>query len=380
MKIVFLGFASTFTPGMAYQDNVICNQVLSDGHEVTYLSNPEKYEDGEIISVGPEDIVFPNGLHLIRLPYVSFFSKVITKKLRVFRGVYKILEQEQPNVIFCHNTQYWPILDVAKYKKRHPEVRVYADTHAAYYNSGMNWVSRYFLHRIYYRFLVKKALPSFEKVFFIGESERRFAVENYHIPNSLLSFFPLGGTVFPDELYYGYRKEIRELLCVPPDKRLYGHAGKLTALKKTEDLIKAFAAVDDPDATLIIMGSIPDDRKELLLSLINSDARIKYLGWLDGDTLQKYLCACDLYCQPFDNSSIFQNAICCRCAIMAYPHDYYTKIYDNGNILWEKTTRDMVELFNEIASGSISLSILQEKSIQFAEKWLDYKKLVSQFY
>ena len=98
MKIVFLGLASTYTPGLTYQDNYLCTQTLADGHAVTYLSNPEKFVNGEIVETGAEDTVLPDGLHLIRLPYVKLGTDIVTKKVRVFRGVYDILERESPIV------------------------------------------------------------------------------------------------------------------------------------------------------------------------------------------------------------------------------------------------------------------------------------------
>lgn len=106
MKIVFLGLASTYTPGLTYQDNYLCTQTLADGHAVTYLSNPEKFVNGEIVETGAEDTVLPDGLHLIRLPYVKLGTDIVTKKVRVFRGVYDILEREKPDRIFCHGLQF----------------------------------------------------------------------------------------------------------------------------------------------------------------------------------------------------------------------------------------------------------------------------------
>lgn len=380
MKIVFLGFASSYTPGMTYQDNYLCNQVLADGHEVTYLANTEEFINGKIEEVGEEDVFFPNGLHLIRLRNVFILSKVVTKKLRLYKGVYSILEKEKPDVIFCHNTQYGPIRDVAKYKKKHPNVKFYADTHTASYNSATNWLSLHILHRVYYKWLLQSAMPQLDKYYYIGESERSFAIKNYGVPESLMEFFPLGGLVLSDEEYQKNRQEIRNELVISDDMRLYGHAGKLTSLKKTEDLLLAFSSVPDKNARLIIMGSIPDDRKDVLLPMIQADSRVNYLGWISGDSLQRYLCACDLYCQPYDNSAIFQNAICCRCAIMTYPHSYYTKQYDNGNIIWEKGVEDMRRVFEQIVDGRINLKELQIASKQFAEQYLDYRKLAAKLY
>ena len=60
----------------------------------------------------------------------------------------------------------WSLLDVIRYKKDHPEVKLYADTHTAAYNSGTNWLSLHIQHRLFYKYLVQKLLPCLEKYFY----------------------------------------------------------------------------------------------------------------------------------------------------------------------------------------------------------------------
>ena len=46
------------------------------------------------------------------------------------RGLYKILEREQPYMIFHHNVNCSTLPVAARYKRHHPQVRLYADNHA----------------------------------------------------------------------------------------------------------------------------------------------------------------------------------------------------------------------------------------------------------
>ena len=380
MKIVFLGLASTYTPGMTYQDNYLCMQALADGHAVTYLSNPEKFVNGKIVETGAEDTVLPDGLHLIRLPYVKLGPDIVTKKVRAFRRVYDILEKEQPDMIFSHNLQYFSVLDVIRYKKEHPQVKLYADTHTAAYNSGTNWLSLYILHRMFYRHLTQKALPYLEKYFYIGEGEREFSIGVYGVPESLMEFYPLGGTLLSDEEYAAMRAKRRTELGLGEDDRLYVHSGKLAALKRTDELLRAFSAVDDPHAVLAVIGSIPKEREAVLLPLIAADKRIRYLGWKTGEELQEYLCAADLYCQPGSQSATMQNALCRYCPVMLYPHPSYTVGYDRGEVLWVKTQADVETVFRSLAAAPAQLTPLRENAEKFAREVLDYRKLASRLY
>lgn len=380
MNIVFIGLASCYAPGMTYQDNMLCAQTLADGHHVTYISAPLSYRDGVMIDVPPEDTVLPDGLHLIRLPYVKCGSTFLTKKLRLFRGVYDILAQEKPDVIFVHQLSFGSVGQVIRYKRAHPEVKLYADTHTAYDNSGTNWLSLHILHRIYYRWLIRKALPHLEKYFYIGESEHIFSKEVYGVPEALMEFYPLGGNIPSEEAYANWRKVRREELGVPDGKLLFVHAGKLEPKKRTADLLTAFAAVPELNATLAVIGSIPDELKPVLLPMMEKDERVKYLGWKSGTELQEYLCAADLYCQPGKVSAIYQNALCCRVGALVYPHLPYTRHYEYGQNLWVKNTEDMFSAFRGIASGELDVQTLRAGAVRCANELLDYRALAARLY
>lgn len=380
MKIVFLGLASTYTPGLTYQDNYLCTQTLADGHAVTYLSNPEKFVNGEIVETGAEDTVLPDGLHLIRLPYVKLGLNIVTKKFRAFRGVYDILEREKPDLIFCHNLQYWSVRDVVRYKKDHPAVKFYADTHTDYNNSGTNWLSLHVLHRIFYRHLVRLVLPYLDRYFYVADECRQFSHEVYGIPNEKMEFYPLGGTLLSDEDYAAMRAKRRTELGLGEDDRLYVHSGKLDALKRTDELLRAFSSVDDPHAVLAVIGSIPKEREAVLLPLIEADERIRYLGWKSGADLQEYLCAADLYCQPGSQSATMQNALCRYCPVMLYPHPSHTADYDRGEVLWVKTQADMEAVFRSLAADPAQLAPLRENAERLARELLDYRKLAARLY
>lgn len=380
MKIVFLGLASTYTPGLTYQDNYLCTQTLADGHAVTYLSNPEKFVNGEIVETGAEDTVLPDGLHLIRLPYVKLGLNIVTKKFRAFRGVYDILEREKPDLIFCHNLQYWSVRDVVRYKKDHPAVKFYADTHTAYNNSGTNWLSLHVLHRIFYRHLVRLVLPYLDRYFYVADECRQFSHEVYGIPNEKMEFYPLGGTLLSDGEYAAIRAKRRAELGLGENDRLYIHSGKLDALKRSDELLRAFSAVDDPHAVLAVIGSIPKEREAVLLPLIEADERIRYLGWRTGEELQEYLCAADLYCQPGSQSATMQNALCRYCPVMLYPHPSHTADYDRGEVLWVKTQADMEAVFRSLAADPAQLAPLRENAERLARELLDYRKLAARLY
>lgn len=380
MKIVHIAIASYYVEGMNYQENCLAQQNVEDRQETTVITTTFYWKDTEIVQGSACDCMVDNGVRLIRLPYRNPSKNFSHQKIRAVVGLYRTLEELAPDVIMCHGLQAWSVRDVIRYKKDHPAVKLYADTHADYYTSGTNWLSLHILHRIFYRRLVRLALPYLEKYFYTTVETRRFSVENYGVPEELMEFYPLGGILPAEEDYQAHRAARRAELGLRPDELLLVHAGKLEPQKKTDALLRAFAAVPELKARLAVIGSIPEEHKAELLAQMDADPRVTYMGWKSGDDLQEYLCAADLYCQPGKVSAIMQNAVCCRCPVMLYPHPDYVEGYDYGNILWEKDEADMSRVFRQLAAGEIDLAALRRGSVRCAEELLDYRALAARLY
>lgn len=381
MKILHLCLANFYIDNYAYQENMLPRINHEDGHDVRILASTETFVDNAHLGyVEPSEYVTEYGVPIKRLPYVKVGNSFSTHKFRAYPHLYGEIASFAPDVIFCHELQFWSIWDVIRYKKDHPAVKLYADTHAAYNNSGTNWLSLHVLHRGLYRYLTKKAFPYLEKYFYISDECRQFSHEVYDIPNEKMAFYPLGGTLLSDEEYAAVRAKRRAELGLVENDRLYIHSGKLDALKRTDELLRAFSAVEDPHAVLAVIGSIPEDRKSILLPLMEADKRIRYLGWRTGEELQEYLCAADLYCQPGSQSVTMQNALCRYCPVMLYPHPAHTADYDRGEVIWIKTQADMEMVFRSLATDPAQLKPLRENAKKIARELLDYRKLAARLY
>lgn len=381
MKILHLCLANFYIDGYTYQENILPRINREDEHDVRILASTETYVDNTHLGyVEPGEYVTEYGVPIKRLPYVKMGSRFTTAKFRKYPGVYEEISAFAPDVILAHDICFWSVLDVIHYKKNHPEVRLYADTHTAAYNSGTNWLSLHVLHRGLYRYLTQRTLPYLERYFYITEASRLFSIQNYSVPESLMEFYPLGGTLLPEEEYRAAWAKRRAELGLGENTPLLVHSGKLDAPKRTEVLLRAFAAVPELDARLAVIGSIPEDRKSLLLPLMEADKRVVYLGWKSGEELQEYLCACDLYCQPGSVSATMQNAVCRGCGILSYPHEDYTKDLDYGNILWAETEEDMAAAFRRLQENPALLESLREGSRRCARELLDYRKLAARLY
>ena len=241
------------------------------------------------------------------------------KKIRHYENLYNLVEGFSPDVIMFHGPCSYDLLTVVKYKKNNRNVKLYVDSHEDKNNSARNWLSQNILHKIFYRNIIKRAYNYIDKIFYITYETKIFLKEMYNIEEEKMEFYPLGGYIFSEEERNMKRTKIRKQLGLREEDVLLVHSGKLTAKKRTNDLIEALIRANTDNLRLVIIGSIPDEQKAIK-DTIQKDNRISYLGWKNPDELLEYLCACDLYVQPGGQSATMQNALCCGSAAMLYPH------------------------------------------------------------
>lgn len=380
MKILHLCLSNFYIDGYNYQENVLPRINMLDGHEVKIIASTETYIDNYTLGyIEPNEYINEDGIQVKRIPYKKIINTLFTTKIRKYKNLYDEIELFQPDIIMSHDLAFLSVLDVVRYVENHKNVKFYADTHTNADNSGTNWISLNILHRWFYKKLIKKAEPLLDAYFYIGKGEKDFSIKNYKMNPEKMEFLPLGGVIFEDDVYNRKRQNYREKLGIKNDEILLLHTGKLTELKRTEELIRAFSAVPELNAKLAIIGSISEERKEKILALVDTDSRITYLGWKQSTELIDYLCACDLYCQPGSGSATFQNAICCNCPVLSYIHESY-KDYDYGNIIWIDTEKDIENALRKIEEGSINLSEMSKNSEICAKELLDYRALARKIY
>lgn len=381
MKILHLCISNYYIDHYNYQENVLPRIHHEDGHDVMILASTETFVDHVHLGyVEPGSYMTEYGVPIKRLPYVSFGFPTLTHKLRKYVGLYEEIEKFAPDVIFCHSTAAWSMLDVVRYKKRYPQVRLFADTHTGAHNSGKNWLSLHVLHRFFYRYTTQKIVPYLEKYWYIGYNEKEFAQKNYGVPEDKMELYPLGGVLPPETQYEENRNRKRQELNMEPSELLLVHSGKIDVHKRTEELLRAFAAVPDLKAKLVIIGSIDPALESDIRLLVDQDHRVQYLGWKLGEELMEYLCACDLYCQPGSVSVTLQNAICSGCPALSYPHPFYVKELGYGQFFWVRNEEEMEKVFRQLVDHPEILSDMREAAWKCAKEVLDYRTLAARVY
>ena len=384
MKILHIGMPSHFTEGMLYQENMLIAMNRADGHDVTIITDVYHYEGSNLVEGPEEDRIMDNGARLIRLKYDRVFhSDLWTEKIQKCRKLKQYLEELQPDSILYHGVCGYEMMDVAEYCKKHTECHFYMDSHEDYTNSAMTPASKAF-YKFIHGYFVHKALPEVDKILYLGVQMRDWLKDIYSIPDSMMEFMAIGGIIYTPDQQSEARQDIINRYALPQDAIIMAHSGKLSAGKRTAELIRAFSKVQDPRMVLFVFGSIPEDMESTIRPLIDADSRIHFMGWKVNKEIEQFLAGVDLYCQPGGQSSTFETAMCCGCANMTYPHETYKdETYSdcNGeNYFFVETEDDMTDVFKRILDNPLVLEQTKAKSFAFAKLQFDYETIARRIY
>ncbi|HBU65680.1 MAG TPA: glycosyl transferase family 1 [Alcanivorax sp.] len=375
MKVVHICLSDYYLDDRAYQENELVEEHQRQGHKVLVIASTQVLDNEKRRKyLAPGRYRNGQGVEVIRLPYHPWLPHVLAKSLRPHPGVYRLLDELAPDVILFHGMCGWELINVSRYKKDHPDVRFYVDTHTDFINSARGLVSKWGLHFLYYRTIVHWCLPWIDRILYISQLTGEFARRFYGIPESKLEFFPLGGHPVPDGEYNTLRRHTRQDQNLTEEHILFVQYGKQTRQKKLIHTLKAFSGNPDPRFRLIIVGSLLEEIREQAQALIDSDDRVRFLGWKTPAEIKALLCGADVYLQPGSQSATMQTSLCCRCVPVLENiegHDIYTE--NNGWLV--DTEEDLAAVLTEISSGTVDLNRMRDASEKLAREHLDYSVL-----
>lgn len=375
MRIVHVCLCGPYSDGFAYQENELVAQHLAMGHEVSVLATTETYgADRKLMHIAAGETGTKDGARLIRLPYRQGAPRSVMGKLRMHPDVFEWLEKLAPDVILFHGLCSWELLAVARYKRKHPVTRLYADCHEDFNNSARTLYAKWLLHFAYYRSVLKRCLPWIDKVLCVTVESISFARDFYGVSPALLELYPLGGEVLSDETYSTRRTMVRQQLGVDSSAVVLVQSGKLDTTKQLTQALRALASVVDSRLRYVIAGQMSPDVQSEAQPLIDADVRVSYLGWIKPDALRDLLCAADVYVQPFGQTATTQMSLCCRCAIIVQDLPSHRALFcDNGFLTNEK--QRLAVAFQYMVDHADRLEAMRAASGEFARVNLDYRML-----
>jgi 1,2-diacylglycerol 3-alpha-glucosyltransferase len=380
MRILHLCLSNFYVDGFSYQENELVRQNILDGHVVEVIASTETVsKDGSLAYTQAKRYLGSDGAVVERIPYSRWLPHFVMRKLRIHPGVYSKIETFEPDVILFHCACGWEINTAARYVKLHPGTKLFVDSHEDFVNSARGFISKWVLHYLYYRPIMRFNCRYIEKVLPVSVSCLEFDRDFYGIPAEKIELFPLGGHVLDDNEFHPLRNATRKELGIATQDILIVQSGKIDKSKKLVEALKAFSKVPDQRFHFLIAGMINADVDAEIRDLIAADSRIRLLGWQSAEQLRALLCAADVYCQPGTQSATMQMSLACRCVVMLDDVPSH-RIYLDGNGWLLGEQHSLESCFRAISQNKESLPSMSTKSHEVALRLIDYRKLAARLY
>lgn len=345
-KIVHICLCDAYEELWEYHRNLASNYDVEHGHSVYVItSSLTTDKNANWVNTRSENYKTANGIVVYRLKNRITWSQKVQEKLRKVESMYETLEEISPDIIVVHNLQTVSLYDVIKYKKNNLSVVLCGDSHADYFNSARNFISKNILNKIVYKKIIKDNIKYFNRFYFHGKSVKAFFEDIYSIKLDNYVMSTIGAKVESFDTVTKKRKKQREKLGFSNDKLYLIHSGKLEPRKKTKEILEALSEIDSDKVELYIIGNIDEEQSAILMPMIENDKRVHYLGWKTADELKNYLVAADLYLQPGTMSITLYSALANATPAVVYPYDDYRFIFSGWEYLAEneKDIRQSIE-------------------------------------
>jgi len=249
------------------------------------------------------------GVKTIRIK--SKWKTHINSKIRIYKGIRQVVDQECPDIIFIHGCQLVQLRDIYQYASRYKDTRIYVDNHSDFSNSASNWLSRKILHRLVWRFCAQKIEPYTTKFYGVLPARVDFLAEMYDLPRDKIELLVMGAD---DELVKSatqpqVRQSIRDKYDIQAKDFLVVTGGKIDSAKKqTLLLMEAIKRINRKDVKLIVFGSVTP---ELKFAVEHSccGTTVQYIGWISSDESYAHFAAADLVVFPGRHSVFWEQVV-----------------------------------------------------------------------
>lgn len=346
MKITHIALCGPVTDGLTYQDNLLPKYHKKLGYEISMITSQFIWgRDGKIVLDTRNNYKNENNIRTIRLE-VRGKSK-FNNRLKRYHDLYHSIEREKPDILFIHGVQFLDLIEIVKYLKKNPNIKVFVDNHADFSNSATNFLSKNILHRGIWKKLAHLIEPYTIKFFGVLPARVNFLRNIYKLPEDKLELLLMGAD---DELVETSTKtetkiSIRSSHNIDKDDFLIVTGGKIDKAKKqTLSLMKAIRSINNKKIRLIVFGSLAPELKDEATSLIDGNL-VQYIGWIDSDKSYDYFAASDLVVFPGRHSVFWEQVVALGIPLMVkwWEGTDHIDIGGNCKFLYKDSVDELIE-------------------------------------
>ncbi|MFE8698128.1 glycosyltransferase family 4 protein [Cytobacillus sp. FJAT-53684] len=310
MKITHICLCGPVTDNWTYQDNLLPKYHKKIGYDISVITSQYIYDNKGNLDIDKRTTYY-NEYDIKTIRIKSRYNTTVQSKFKRYKNLYNTIDMENPDILFIHGVQFLDITAVAKFLKRNKRVKVYVDNHADFSNSATNWFSKNILHKIIWKKCAHLIEPYTSKFYGVLPARVDFLKKVYELPEDKIELLVMGADdeKVIDAKKGNVKKEIREKYNINPNDFLIITGGKIDKAKRqTLLLMQAVKQIDKENVKLIVFGSVINDLKDEVKSLVDND-KIQFIGWIPSDECYKYFSAADLAVFPGRHSVLWEQAV-----------------------------------------------------------------------
>lgn len=337
-RVLHICLAINYLEGWAYQENMLPAAHKELGYDVHIIAAEQYYDEHKKIIVNRSLGEYVNNdgvvVHILKGVTMNYSLNRILPKVK---GLYKAIEAISPDVIFWHGLDpcSYNSYQVSWYKKKHPEVKLFADCHADYYNRRfsdhpLKCKIDVLISRFWYFPFFKQA----NKIWGTTPWREVFLKKEYHLADNKVGCLIMGAD---DKHIVGKDKNevrplIRERYSIPQNAFLIVSGGKLDSRKNLHLLCSAVIKIGEPVHLLLFGKPTPD--MEPIYNSFKDCNNITQIGWIDGSSTYDLFLAADLACFPGSHSVLWEQSVACAVPGIYKYWDYMTHVNECGNAVF----------------------------------------------
>lgn len=360
MRILHCCLAQFYVDSYGYQENVLPAAHRRDGHDVAIVASTETYIDNaELGYVKPSSYISAEGIPITRLAYSRGLPHKLARKLRFYRGLYRLIVDFDPDILFLHDCQFLGVHSVARFVSSRPKVTVYVDSHTDFGNSARSWLSRNILHRLVYRHCVRVIEPYVTRFYGTLPVRVSFLEQVYGTDSRKTELLELGAD--DSKIHWERSEEIRSAyraqLGLRESDYLIVSGGKIDRRKDIVELMKWMTAATRDDIHLAVFGTPSAEMRNEFEMLSASDS-ITSLGWLSTEEVYELFLAADLAVFPGTHSVLWEQATGtgCPCIFRKWPGVTHLDVGGNCIFVASSAPEELSRAIEEVLDTNGMLS------------------------
>lgn len=377
MRIVHLCLAGTITDGWSYQENLLAKYHKKNGHDVSIVTSEWVYNKlGKLEKSNANDYFLQDGTHVIRLKIKN--KDNLKYRFKRYENITETLEKLNPEILFIHGCQFLDITEIKKYVKKH-KTRLYIDNHADFSNSATSWISKNILHKIIWKYGVKKIAPYVKKFYGVLPARVDFLHNIYGLPKDKCELLVMGAD---DDLVAlaNTKKSIettRVKYGIKENDFLIVTGGKIDSAKtQTILLMEAIKNINNRNIRLIIFGPVSEELQCRVDSFVDGRL-IQYLGWLGSEESYMLFAASQLAVFPGRHSVYWEQVagqgkpMICR----SWTGTHHIDVGGNVIFLYDDSVEEIQKIIEDLASNSIKYQKMESIAVEKGMKTFSYREI-----